>query len=64
MNDRKPNILLISSDHHRGDCLSSLGHSAVMTPQLDQLSFEGVKIHTRLFYMSSLHPGQTNDNDG
>lgn len=43
MNDRKPNILLISSDHHRGDCLSSLGHSAVMTPQLDQLSFEGVK---------------------
>jgi len=43
MDKSKPNILLISSDHHRGDCLSSLGHSAVMTPQLDQLSFEGVK---------------------
>ncbi len=39
----KPNILFISSDHHRGDCLSVSGHPAVMTPQLDQLSFEGVR---------------------
>ncbi|NOY08026.1 MAG: sulfatase-like hydrolase/transferase [Spirochaetes bacterium] len=39
----KPNILLISSDHHRGDCLSVSGHHSVMTPQLDQLAFEGVR---------------------
>ncbi|MCD6121392.1 MAG: sulfatase-like hydrolase/transferase [Spirochaetales bacterium] len=39
----KPNILLISSDHHRGDCLSISGHPAVMTPQIDQLAFEGVR---------------------
>jgi arylsulfatase len=43
MDPEKPNILLISSDHHRGDCLSSSGHPAVMTPQLDQLSFEGIR---------------------
>lgn len=40
---KKPNILIISSDHHRGDCLSVAGHPTVMTPQLDQLSFEGVR---------------------
>lgn len=40
---KKPNILLISSDHHRGDCLSISGHQTVMTPQMDQLAFEGVR---------------------
>ena len=32
---RSPNILLITTDQHRGDCLGIAGHPAVMTPNLD-----------------------------
>ena len=38
----KPDILMIMPDQMRGDCLSTLGHSVVKTPQLDQLANEGV----------------------
>jgi len=36
----KPNILFITSDQHRGDCLGIVGHSCVRTPHLDMLSKE------------------------
>lgn len=35
------NILLITADQWRGDCLSRLGHNHVMTPHLDALASEG-----------------------
>ncbi len=38
----KPNILLITADQWRGDCLSALGHPAVKTPNVDALAGEGV----------------------
>lgn len=38
----KPDILIIMPDQMRGDCLSSLGHPAVITPNLDKLAGEGV----------------------
>ncbi|MBD3331449.1 sulfatase-like hydrolase/transferase, partial [candidate division GN15 bacterium] len=38
-----PNILLITSDQHRGDCLGSAGHSCIRTPHLDRLSYAGVR---------------------
>jgi arylsulfatase len=34
-NPTAPNILLITTDQHRGDCLGIAGHPAVMTPNLD-----------------------------
>lgn len=37
------NILLITTDQHRADCLSSAGHPVVATPHLDQLAAEGVR---------------------
>ncbi len=37
----KPNILLITADQWRGDCLSALGHSCVKTPNVDALASEG-----------------------
>ncbi|MCA0256399.1 MAG: alkaline phosphatase family protein [Proteobacteria bacterium] len=37
----KPNILLITADQWRGDCVSALGHPAVVTPMLDALAKEG-----------------------
>ena len=38
---KQPDILLIMPDQMRGDCLSILGHPAVVTPNLDQLAREG-----------------------
>ena len=37
----KTNILLILTDHFRGDCISRLGHPVAETPHLDSLSREG-----------------------
>jgi arylsulfatase A-like enzyme len=36
------NILFITVDQWRGDCLSALGHPIVRTPHLDALAAEGV----------------------
>lgn len=38
----KPNILLITADQWRGDCMSSLNHPVVKTPNLDQIASEGM----------------------
>jgi arylsulfatase A-like enzyme len=38
----RPNVLLITADQWRGDCLSALGHPAVRTPNIDALAAEGV----------------------
>ena len=37
----KPNILLITADQWRGDCLSAVGHPCVKTPNVDALAAEG-----------------------
>ncbi len=38
----KPNVLLITADQWRGDCLSAIGHPVVKTPAVDALAAEGV----------------------
>ncbi|MEC7571195.1 MAG: sulfatase-like hydrolase/transferase [Pseudomonadota bacterium] len=35
------NVLLITADQFRGDCLSALGHDFVKTPHLDALASDG-----------------------
>lgn len=37
----RPNILLITTDQHRGDCLGLAGHPVVETPHLDALFQQG-----------------------
>lgn len=37
------NLLFITADQWRGDCLSSMGHPVVTTPHLDQLAAEGTQ---------------------
>jgi len=37
----KPNILLITADQWRGDCLSAIGHPVLHTPNLDRLADSG-----------------------
>jgi arylsulfatase A-like enzyme len=39
---RRPNVLLITCDQWRGDCLSAAGHPVVKTPNVDALAAEGV----------------------
>lgn len=38
----KKNILLVTADQWRGDCLSALGHACVQTPNFDQLIADGM----------------------
>jgi len=38
----KPNILLITADQWRGDCLGATGHPTIKTPNIDALASEGV----------------------
>jgi arylsulfatase len=38
----RPNLILILTDHWRGDCLGRLGHPVAETPHLDDLSRQGV----------------------
>ena len=39
----RPNVILITADQWRGDCLSSLNHPVVQTPHLDALVAEAVQ---------------------
>lgn len=41
-NINRPNVLLITADQWRGDCLSAMGHPLVNTPNLDRLAQQGV----------------------
>jgi hypothetical protein len=38
----RPNVLLITADQWRGECLSALGHPVVRTPNLDALAADGM----------------------
>ena len=42
MSDR-PNIILIVTEQHRGDCLSIDGHPVLMTPNMDHIAGRGVR---------------------
>ena len=38
----RPNILLLMTDQHRGDCVGADGNRAIRTPNLDRIAREGV----------------------
>lgn len=42
VNEPRGNVLYITLDQWRGDCLGMLGHPVVQTPNLDRLAAEGV----------------------
>ena len=42
MKNKRKNILFITADQWRGDSLGCVGHSVVLTPNIDQLAREGV----------------------
>ncbi len=39
---RRPNILYLMTDQHRGDCLGCAGNPVIKTPNLDSIAKEGV----------------------
>jgi len=39
---RKPNILYLMTDQHRGDCLGCAGNKVIKTPHLDSIAKDGV----------------------
>lgn len=39
----QPNLLLIVTEQHRGDCLGIEGHPVLMTPNMDHLGHSGVR---------------------
>ena len=54
----RPNVLLITVDQMRGDCLGVLGHPVVETPHLDTMAHRGscLPMPIRLYQPVSL-PG-------
>ena len=52
------NVLLITLDQFRGDCLSGAGHPLVRTPNLDVLAAEGVRLDRHYSQAAPCAPGR------
>jgi len=52
------NVLLITLDQFRGDCLSVAGHPVVRTPQLDRLAAGGVRLTHHYSQAAPCAPGR------
>ncbi len=52
------NILLVTLDQFRGDCLSVAGHPIVRTPNLDRLAAEGVRLARHYSQAAPCSPGR------
>jgi arylsulfatase A-like enzyme len=52
------NVLLITLDQLRGDCLSSAGHAVVRTPHLDALARSGVRFARHYSQAAPCSPGR------
>lgn len=54
----RPNVLFITLDQFRGDCLSVAGHPLVRTPNLDRLAANGVRFARHYSQASPCAPGR------
>ncbi|HEY0519291.1 MAG TPA: sulfatase-like hydrolase/transferase, partial [Ilumatobacteraceae bacterium] len=54
----RPNILLITVDQFRADCLSCGGHPVVKTPALDKLAAHGVRLTKHYSQAAPCSPGR------
>ena len=52
------NVLLITLDQFRGDCLSAVGHPVVRTPYLDGLAAKGVLLPWHYSQAAPCSPGR------
>ncbi len=58
MQVERPNILLITLDQFRSDCLSCAGHPVVQTPHLDRLAGQGVRFARHFSQAAPCSPGR------
>lgn len=54
----RPNILFITLDQFRADCLGAAGHPLVRTPALDRLAAEGVRFANHFSNCAPCAPGR------
>lgn len=54
----RPNVLLVTLDQLRADCLSAAGHPVVRTPHLDALAAEGVRFDRHYSQAAPCGPGR------
>lgn len=52
------NVLFVTLDQFRGDCLSAAGHPSVRTPTLDQIAAEGVRLARHFSQAAPCSPGR------
>jgi len=57
-NAAPPNILLITLDQFRADCLSCAGHPVVRTPALDQLASQAIRFTRHYSQAAPCSPGR------
>lgn len=55
---RRPNVLLVTLDQFRADCLSCAGHPVVRTPHLDRLAADGVRFANHYSQAAPCSPGR------
>ena len=67
----QPNVILITTDQYRGDCLSILGRQPVQTPYLDNMAAEGAlftgaycSVPSCIAARASIMTGQTPESHG
>lgn len=58
MAETRPNVLFITLDEFRAECLSAAGHSVVRTPALDELCAESVRFARHYGQASPCAPGR------
>ena len=61
---RRRNILFITADQWRGDCLSANGHPVVRTPNLDALAADGVRFNQHYTNAVPCSPSRTSLHTG
>ena len=54
----RPNLLLITTDQQRGDCLGCDGHPVLETPYLDQLAERGTRFRHAYTSVPSCTPAR------
>ncbi len=57
-NEARPNVLLITLDQFRADCLGAAGHPLVRTPHLDALAAAGVRFARHYSQATPCGPGR------
>ena len=57
--EKRPNILFLMTDQHRGDCLGCDGNNVIKTPNLDRIAREGFRFSNAYTSTPSCTPARS-----